>query len=286
LWLDTAASGVNHPPRHAQDPSMIETIAPLPDVRLAYWDTGGAGEAVVLLHAGTGSHAVWDHQRPALVAAGYRVIAYSRRGHLGSDCGPDGAPGTGSGDLRALATHLGLTRFHAVGTAAGAIVAADFALSHPDALLSLTLACTILGVQDPDYLALSNSLRPAGFAQMPPEFRELGPSYRAQDPEGVARWLALEHRAIPGRRVVQGCANHLTWAAIARLAVPCLLLTGDADLWSPPSVLRLFARHLPHDAAVVIPEAGHSAHWEQPAAFNRILLDFLARHGPRRPPPR
>lgn len=257
---------------------MIEAIASLPDVRLAYWDTGGAGEPVVLLHAGTGSHAVWEYQRPALVAAGYRVIGYSRRGHLGSDSGDESTPGTGSGDLRALATHLGLGRFHAVGTAAGAIVVADFALSHPDALLSLTLACTILGVEDAAYLELSNGLRPPGFAQMPAEFRELGPSYRAENAEGVARWLALEHRAIPGRRVVQPTANRLTWQAMARLSVPCLLLTGDADLWSPPAVLRLFARHLPHDAAVVIPEAGHSAYWEQPEVFNRVVIDFLVRH--------
>ena len=126
---------------------METKLATLPDVRLAYWDTGGEGETVVLLHAGTGSHAVWEHQRPALAAAGFRVIGYSRRGHLGSDAGREEAPGTGSGDLAALADHLGLGRFHAVGTAAGAIVAADFALSHADRLLSLTLACTILGAR-------------------------------------------------------------------------------------------------------------------------------------------
>jgi pimeloyl-ACP methyl ester carboxylesterase len=56
-------------------------------------------------------------------------------------------------------------------------------------------------------------------------------------------------------------------------------MTGDADLWTPPSVLRLFARHLPRAESAVIAEAGHSAHWEQPAAFNSALLHFLARHG-------
>ena len=67
---------------------METKLATLPDVRLAYWDTGGEGETVVLLHAGTGSHAVWEYQRPALLDAGYRVIGYSRRGHLGSEEGP------------------------------------------------------------------------------------------------------------------------------------------------------------------------------------------------------
>ncbi len=257
---------------------MKEGIAALPDVRLAYWDTGGDGEAVVLLHAGTGSKAVWDYQIPALTGAGYRVIGYSRRGHLGSDPGPEDAPGTGSGDLRALLDHLGIARFHAVGTAAGGIVAMDFALSHPDRLRSLTLACTILGVVEEEYVALSTRLRPPGFAEMPIDFQELGPCYRAENPAGVARWLELEHRAIPGRRVRQPTANRITWAALRGLSVPCLLMTGDADLWAPPAVQRIFARHLANHEAVVIREAGHSAHWEQPEAFNDALLGFLARH--------
>lgn len=257
---------------------MIEGFVDLPDVRLAYWDTGGSGDPVILLHAGTGSLAVWEHQRDAFAAAGFRVLAYSRRGHLGSTCGPEDAPGTGSGDLLALADRLGIGRFHAVGTAAGAIVAADAALSCPARLRSVTLACTILGVEDAAYRAMSEGLRPAGFAAMPADFRELGPSYRVANPDGVARWLALEHRAIPGRRVVQRSASRITWDALSRLAVPCLLVAGDADLWSPPAMLRLFAQHVPHDQAVVIAEAGHSAHWEQPTAFNAAVLGFLARH--------
>jgi pimeloyl-ACP methyl ester carboxylesterase len=257
---------------------MIEGVAELPECRLAYRDSGGAGEAVVLLHPGTGSKDVWEHQIPPLSAAGYRVIGYSRRGHLGSDPGPEEAPGTGSGDLRALMDRLGIGRFHAVGSAAGGIVAMDFALSHPERLRSLTLACTILGLVDEDYAALSARLRPPGFADMPVDFQELGPCYRAENPTGVARWLDLEHRAIPGRRVRQPTANRITWAALRQVSVPCLLMTGDADLWAPPAVQRLFARHLARHEAVVIREAGHSAHWEQPEAFNRALLGFLARH--------
>ena len=256
---------------------METKLATLPDIRLAYWDTGGDGEPVVLLHPGTGSHAVWEYQRPALLGAGYRVIGYSRRGHLGSEEGPADRLGTGSGDLAALADHLALGRFHLVGTAAGAIVAVDFAISQRARLRSLTLACTILGVEEPEYLAMSRGLRPTGFDAMPADFREVGPSYRAENPEGTARWLALEHKAIPGRVVRQPTANRITWAALQGLRLPCLLMTGDADLWAPPSVQRIFARHIRHAETVVIGEAGHSAYWEQPAVFNATLLRFLGR---------
>jgi pimeloyl-ACP methyl ester carboxylesterase len=113
---------------------------------------------------------------------------------------------------------------------------------------------------------------------MPIEFQELGPSYRAENPDGMARWIELEHRAHPGGRPRQPTANRITWAALHALDVPTLVVNGDADLWSPPSVQRLFLRHLPRAEGVVIRECGHSAYWEQPEAFNAALLGFLQRH--------
>ena len=41
---------------------------------LWYWDTGGDGPAVVLVHPGTGSGLVWGYQQPVFAKAGYRVI--------------------------------------------------------------------------------------------------------------------------------------------------------------------------------------------------------------------
>jgi len=55
-------------------------------------------------------------------------------------------------------------------------------------------------------------------------------------------------------------------------------VTGEADLYTPPSVLRLQAEHLPQAEVEVISEAGHHPEWEQPKIFNEILLGFLARH--------
>ena len=62
------------------------------------------------------------------------------------------------------------------------------------------------------------------------------------------------------------------------LAVPTLLMTGDADLYSPPAVLRLFAARIRGSESVVAPEAGHSLYWEQPDLFNQRVLEFIRRH--------
>lgn|SRR3989441_3099571 len=228
-------------------------------------DSGGAGTPVVFLHAATGHSAMWEHQFPAFTAAGYRCIAFDRS-----------AEGFASDQLEALASKLALPRFHLVGTAAGAIIAVDYALSHAQRLRSLVLANTIVGVQDAGYLEMSQRLRPSPqFDKLPADFRELGPSYRAANAEGTKRWNALA-KAKP--RVSYTMRNRITYAALETIKVPTLLLTGDADLYMPPSVLRLFAARIRGCESVVIPECGHSAYWEQPERFNRSVLELLKKY--------
>ncbi len=216
-------------------------------MHLSYNDTGGGGVPVVFVHAATGSRRVWEYQIPAFTAAGYRVITYDRRGFGRSTIDPAGPqPGTGADDLLALVNHLGLDRFHLVGTAAGGIVALDFAVSFPQRLRSLVVANSIGGVQDEDYLELGRRLRPPQFNALPPDVRELGPSYRAANPGGTARWLALERQSRPEGTPppTQTFRNRLTFSLLESIALPTLLLTGDADLYSPPAVLRLFAARI------------------------------------------
>lgn len=255
-----------------------EGIAQIQGGSLWYWDTGGKGPVVVLLHAASGSGAMWVYQQPALAKAGYRVISYSRRGYLKSSaCDPDN-PGVASEDLQHLLGHLGVGKFHVVGLAAGGIVATDYALSHPERLLSLTLASTIVGATDQSYLDLCNTFRPPFFTQLPKDFQELSATYRAGNSAGADAWRALEKQSLLSVRVNQKFAHVITWAKVETIKVPTLLMTGDADLWTPPSVLRLQASHLRHAETLVIREAGHAPNWEQPEAFNHALLDFLQRH--------
>ena len=48
--------------------------------------------------------------------------------------------------------------------------------------------------------------------------------------------------------------NRITFAALASLAVPTLLITGDADLYTPPPVLRLFAARIKGSAMTLLPK--------------------------------
>ena len=85
----------------------VSTDANTP-IELHYEDYG-AGKPVVLIHGWPLSGRSWEAQVPALVAAGFRVIAYDRRGF-----GQSSQPWSGydydtlAADLDALMTHLDL----------------------------------------------------------------------------------------------------------------------------------------------------------------------------------
>jgi pimeloyl-ACP methyl ester carboxylesterase len=255
-----------------------EAVAELPGTRLWYWDTGGTGRPVVLMHAATHSAAGWVYQQPVLAQAGYRAIAYSRRGYYGSDPGDPADPGFAADDLDNLLQHLNVGSVDLVAAAHGGFFALDYALAYPSKVRSLTIVSSLMGITDADYEAVTARLRPTIFNSLPHEFRELSPSYRAGNPDGVAAWLELHHQALQGDRLNPYAKQPLTWARLETIRQPALLMTGESDLYTPPSLLRMQALHMPHAECATIPESGHSPYWEQPIVFNRLLLDFLARN--------
>lgn len=254
-----------------------EGIAALPGTRLGYWDTGGSGAPVVWLHPASGSALIWLYQQPVFAGAGYRVIAYSRRNYYNSDLAPEDNPGTASGDLQNLIEFLGLQKFHLVSSAAGGSVAADYALSHPERLLSLTVSSNNLAAANGYIAETAAKIRIKEWDDLPRWFRELGPSYRGANPEGVRKWTELNHKSETGKGARQKLANVVTPEKLQSLKVRTLLMTGAADMFTPPSITRMIARHVPDNEVVIVPECGHSPYWEQPEFFNRTVLGFIGR---------
>jgi pimeloyl-ACP methyl ester carboxylesterase len=267
-------SPITPTPIPAQAPAK-DGMAPVPGSQLWYWDTGGQGTPMVLLHPATGSGLIWGYQQPVLAKAGYRVIGYSRRGYINSAPFDRNNPGIGAEDLRALADHLGLGRFHLVASAAGGSIASDFAFSYQTRLLTLTISSNSFGVRDGEIAKAASFIRPKGWDDMPAEFRELGPSYRAANPEGVKVWMELEHKALIGREFRQPLKNEITQARLKELKLPVLLVAGAADMSTPPSISRMIAAEIAGSRVAFIPEAGHSTYWEQPELFNRAVLDHV-----------
>jgi pimeloyl-ACP methyl ester carboxylesterase len=254
-------------------------LADTPGARLWYWDTGGCGEVVVMSHPLSQGSGIWGHQQPAFAQAGYRVVAYARRGFDRSEHGAAETPGTAVGDFCHFLDALAIEAAHVIGAAAGGGVAMRLAAAHPERVTSLVLAGSIVAPAEADWLELYARLDiKAVKPHVSTAFIELGPSYRAGNPEGTARFAALSAEAHRNNPVDQPLGVELTWGAMERTPVPVLLLAGEADLYAPPPLQRLLARHLPRHEIATIREAGHAPYWEAPEAFNALVLDFLKRH--------
>ncbi len=115
---------------------------------------------------------------------------------------------------------------------------------------------------------------------IPVDFREVGASYRAGSPDRYEEWRSLGARAHPsGWYLTQPWGAERNFKRFAAMPVPTLLQTGDTDMSSPPSLMRLYMQHFPNCELRVLKEAGHASYWEQPKAFNASVLEFVGRHG-------
>jgi pimeloyl-ACP methyl ester carboxylesterase len=269
-WLGLAAAS----PAIADD-----GFVDLPNVRLWVTDSGGTGAPIILLHANTGTSENWQMQTPALVAAGFRVIAFDRPGWGKSAVREGQKPVSVAEDLNDLADHLKLGTFHLLGVAGGGYIALDYAAWRPERLKSLIVGASGLGlVGDAEAETFRKQAAIPGFGQQPPEVREMSPSYRGMNPQGVARWKEIEaHAAQPGA-VVPPLRTPNTDAKVAAITTPILVIAGDVDLTTPSAAIRLWAKHLKSYDWALIPEAGHAVAWEQPEAFNQAVLAFLRKH--------
>jgi pimeloyl-ACP methyl ester carboxylesterase len=95
---------------------------------------------------------------------------------------------------------------------------------------------------------------------------------------GGGKWNELCRQSLQAKGARQKLANEVTPEKLETLKVPTLLITGAADLVTPPAIMRMIAGHLPESEFVIIPESGHSPYWEQPEMFNAAVLDFIGRH--------
>jgi pimeloyl-ACP methyl ester carboxylesterase len=261
-------------------PLLADKYADLPGVRIRYQDTGpGKAGTVVFLHAGTGNSESWANQLEVFSKAGFRAVAYDRRGWGSTTANPDSGPqpGASSDDLQALVDHLKIGKFHLVGLAAGAQVSIDYAAHYGGRLISLVLAGSLgPGNIEPDLAAFTKRLAIPGLTgRETNKYREVGPSFRGGNPEGYKHWLEIEERSRIAGAPNQPTKTPNTYAKMETIRVRTLVMPGGADLLSPPAFMRLWALHIKDAEWVLVGDAGHSINTEQPEEFNRHVLRFI-----------
>ena len=263
----------------AAENSVSGAYAELPGVKLWFTDSGGTGTPIVLLHANTGTSAAWASQVESFALAGYRVIAFDRRGWGKSIANPATGPQPGSiaGDLDALADHLKLDRFHLLGVAGGGFAALDYAAWHPEKLRSLVIGASTGQMADKEIADFIARIEIPDLRKQPAVYREVGPSYRGANPDGTRRWIEIEEHARQAGAPSQPLRTPNTFAKIETIPTLTLVMAADADLLAPPALMRIWASHLKNHEWALMPDSGHAIAWEQPITFNKKVLEFVKR---------
>jgi 2-succinyl-6-hydroxy-2,4-cyclohexadiene-1-carboxylate synthase len=256
----------------------------------------GEGPALMLLHGFTGS------SRSLLSFArswpGFSTLAVDIIGHGESDAPEDPARYSMDAciaDLDALIEVLNLDRVALLGYSMGGRIALRFALRHPERLWALVLESASPGIADETERrarvesdeALAQRLEHDGLEPFIDYWQSI-PLWASQAGVPQEKRDALRQQRLKNK--VTGLANSLrgmgagadpavTDAQLAGLDVPALLLAGDLDARYRDLAMSMAAT-MPNASAQVIENAGHAAHFEQPAAFAAAVSAFLQIHAP------
>jgi pimeloyl-ACP methyl ester carboxylesterase len=248
---------------------------------VAYERTGN-GPALVLLHGFTHDSRVWRPQLDRLSDA-FTVIAWDAPGAGQSDDPPATFEiGDWADCLAAFLTTVGVQRAHILGLSWGGLLAQEFYRRHTPRVRSLVLADTYAGwkgsLPEPipeDRLAAclrDASLRPGEFvAKYLPGMFGSSPSQRVRDE--LARVMSDFHPA-GFRLMATALARTDTRGLLPTIAVPTLLIWGDADERSPMTVAYQIRDAIPGARLAVIAGAGHVTNLEEAARFNALVREF------------
>jgi pimeloyl-ACP methyl ester carboxylesterase len=239
----------------------------------------GAGAPLLFLHGVEGIGIDAPHAAP--LSAARRLIAPSHPGFGHSDL-PEWLdhPADIACIYLELLDRMGLRQVDLLGCSIGAWIACEMAAMTPDRFGRFALAGPIglkFGPVDrldiPDIFAMPQNALDQLLFHDPERFRmdpaqlpddALAVQLRNRETQALLAWEPYMHNPKLAHR-------------LHRAAMPTLLIRGAADGLVSEAYLEGFARLLPQAQRVVIPEAGHFPHLEQPEAFAAAVSAFLGR---------
>jgi 3-oxoadipate enol-lactonase len=248
----------------------------------------GNGPPVVLIHGLGWDSSLW-FPTVAELAPAHRVIAADTRGHGETDK-PDGPYSITqfAEDWAALLDLLGVRNAVVVGLSQGGMIAQALALTRPDLVGSLVLAATSCR-SHPDSRA-NMETRIVALAEAGPEaaarvaadsiFSRAWRETHAQEFARFLHWRCLAPVA-PLTAAMRSVYGYDLSDELPRIAVPTLVVAGDADTLIPPVASQQIATLIPHAELQLLPGVGHIIPVEAPDAFSHLLRKFLQR-GPTR----
>ena len=255
------------------------------NVEIAF-EAVGSGPAVVLIHGHPFDHTMWDPQVEAL-SAYYEVIVPDLRGYGESTLPVSAATRFEdyATDVLLLLDALKIKSFHLAGLSMGGQIIMEMYRQAPERLRSLIFADTFAGPDTPE----AKTARDVAATQMEQE------GMNAYASESIHKMIRSEHvtaqplvaahvlkmmlstnpvAAATAMRARGERSNYLT-DVLPHINIPTLIIVGRQDEFTPVAKAEELHRNLQSSKLVIIEDAGHMPNLEQPAEFNKTLLDFL-----------
>lgn len=261
-----------------------------------YYEDHGSGHPVILIHGYPLDSASWEKQVPALLDAGYRVIAYDRRGF-----GKSSQPTTGynydtfAEDLHKVITQLKLKNFALVGFSMGGGEVARYIGKYGSKDVSKAV---IMGGVPPYLLKTGDNpegvdgsvfegIQKAVAADRYAFFTEFFKNFYNTD---VLLGKQVSEQAVQASWNV-ACISSATASVacvptwhedfrkdVAKIDVPTLVIHGDSDRIVPFSAAGQRTAKLVKGAELVVIKGGpHNVAWTHAEEVNRALVQFLGK---------
>ncbi len=257
-----------------------------------YYEASGEGAPIVFVHEFAGDYRSWEDQTRYFNRR-YKVVTFNARGFPPSEV-PQNASQYSQDiavdDLAGLIRGLKLAPAHVVGLSMGGYATLHLGLRHPELTRSIVVAGCGYGSELDKRAQFQKDANLVADRFLNEGITDFGPIYTAgptrmqlkrKDMIGYQRFIDhfMSHSAL-------GCANTMRGVQSARpsvyaleeqmkhCVVPTLILTGDEDY--PCLEPALFMkRHIQAAALITFPNAGHLINLEEPAMFNRVVLEFI-----------
>lgn len=247
-----------------------------------YYQQAGltTGTPLVFINSLGSSLCIWDEVSTRL-AQNFHTIRYDKRGHGLSDCPPE--PYTihdHAQDLLGLLDHLQIENAILMGVSVGGMIALDFAAHHPQRVQKLILCDTgaKIGTEQSwnERMAAvqSNGLSSIADAVLARWFTA---EFITNSPAQVRGYANMLIRT-PAEGYAATCAalrDADLRSTVPTIQTPALVLCGDQDLATPPSLGQDLASLLPHADFALIAGAAHLPSIEQPGILVEKLFNFV-----------
>jgi 3-oxoadipate enol-lactonase len=245
--------------------------------------TGKPGAPTVILSHGLAADlSMWEPQLDIL-SRSFSVLTYDIRGHGGSSATPgDYTLALLAQDVLALMDHLGIEQAHYVGLSLGGMIGQYMGAWHGDRLSSLTLCATTSEAPKTSWETRIREAREIGVAPLVEATvdRWITPEFKREQPELMEKMRAMVLGTSLDGYV--GCAAAIRdmelAAVLGRIAVPTLVIAGEADTSTPLPILERIAHSIPGAELITVANAAHMPTLERPDLCNPALERFLLAH--------